>query len=60
MKNKVCMITGAGGGIGSAIAEALFSCGFKLVLMGRNEEKLAESASLLLGISVRMHTLKKP
>lgn len=45
MKNKICMITGAGGGIGSAIAEALFACGFKLVLMGRNEEKLKKVAN---------------
>lgn len=44
MKDKICIITGAGGGIGSAIAEALFSCGFKLVLMGRNEEKLKKVA----------------
>ena len=45
MKNKVCLITGAGGGIGSAISEALFSLGFRLVLMGRNEEKLKELAN---------------
>lgn len=44
MKGKVCIITGAGGGIGSAIANALFSCGFKLVLLGRNEEKLRKTA----------------
>lgn len=44
MKDKVCMITGASGGIGSAVAEALFTCGFKLVLMGRNEEKLKQTA----------------
>ena len=44
MKDKVCIITGAGGGIGSAIAEAMFNCGFKLVLMGRNEEKLVRTA----------------
>lgn len=44
MENKVCIITGAGGGIGSAIAEALFERGFKLVLMGRNEEKLKNTA----------------
>ena len=41
---KVAVVTGAGGGIGSAIAEMLFSCGFKLVLMGRNEEKLKKTA----------------
>ncbi len=45
MENRVCMITGAGGGIGSAIAEALFSCGCKVVLMGRNEEKLKKVAN---------------
>ena len=45
MKDKVCIITGAGGGIGSSICEALFSCGFKLVLMGRNEEKLKRVAN---------------
>lgn len=45
MKDKVCIVTGAGGGIGRAIAEAMFSCGFKLVLMGRNEEKLKKTAN---------------
>lgn len=45
MKDKVCIITGAGGGIGAAIAEVMFSCGFKLVLMGRNEEKLKRTAN---------------
>lgn len=45
MKNKVCIITGAGGGIGSAIADALFSCDFKLVLMGRDKEKLRKTAN---------------
>ncbi len=44
MKDKVCIITGAGGGIGSAIAETLFCAGCKLVLMGRNEEKLKKVA----------------
>ena len=44
MENKVCIITGAGGGIGSSIAEALFSKGFRLVLLGRNEEKLKKVA----------------
>ena len=44
MKNKVCILTGAGGGIGSAIAERLFDTGFRLVLLGRNEEKLKKVA----------------
>ncbi len=45
MNNKICIITGAGGGIGSAITDVLFDCGFKLVLMGRNEEKLKKAAN---------------
>lgn len=45
MKNKVCILTGAGGGIGSKIAETLFEMGFKLVLLGRNEEKLQKTAN---------------
>lgn len=44
MKGKVCIITGAGGGIGSAIAEALFNLDCKLVLIGRNVEKLKNVA----------------
>lgn len=44
MKDKVCIVTGASGGIGRAIADSLFACGMKLVLMGRNEEKLKETA----------------
>lgn len=44
MKNKVCIITGAGGGIGSAIAQALFALDFKLVLMGRSLDKLKNTA----------------
>ena len=35
-KNKVAVITGAGGGIGSAIAEKLARQGIKLVLLGGN------------------------
>lgn len=45
MKDKVCILTGASGGIGAVLAEALFSVGFKLVLMGRNEEKLKAVAN---------------
>ena len=45
MKDKVCIITGASGGIGSAIAEALFDAGFRLVLMGRDEKKLQKVAN---------------
>lgn len=37
---KVALITGATGGIGSAIAKKLVECGMKVILTGRNQEKL--------------------
>lgn len=45
MKNKVCILTGASGGIGEKIAEALFLFGYKMVLLGRNREKLEKIAN---------------
>lgn len=40
MKDQVALITGASGGIGSAIARALAEEGVRLFLVGRNLEKL--------------------
>ena len=40
MKNRVIIITGASSGIGKALAFALAKKGNKLVLAGRNKEKL--------------------
>jgi 3-oxoacyl-[acyl-carrier protein] reductase len=45
MKGKVAMITGAGGGVGRAISKRLASEGCKVVLIGRNRNKLAKVAS---------------
>lgn len=39
-KNKTALITGAGTGLGRAIAKSLASAGFMVVLTGRREEKL--------------------
>jgi NAD(P)-dependent dehydrogenase (short-subunit alcohol dehydrogenase family) len=39
MKDKVCIVTGATGGMGRAIAIAFHREGAKLVLSGRNEER---------------------
>ena len=38
--NKLCVITGASGGIGSEIALALNKVGYRVILQGRNEAKL--------------------
>ena len=45
LNGKNVLITGATGGIGSAIAKTLYSQGAKLVLSGTKEEKLQQLAS---------------
>jgi NAD(P)-dependent dehydrogenase (short-subunit alcohol dehydrogenase family) len=44
LKNKTFLVTGASSGIGRAIAIALGKQGAKIILTGRNEERLAETA----------------
>jgi 3-oxoacyl-[acyl-carrier protein] reductase len=45
LKGKVAIVTGAGGGVGRSIAKRLASEGCKVVLMGRNRDRLAKSAA---------------
>lgn len=40
LNEKVALITGGSGGIGFAIAEKYINCGAKVIISGRNEEKL--------------------
>ncbi|MEW4982877.1 MAG: SDR family oxidoreductase [Cycloclasticus sp.] len=47
MQGKTVVLTGASGGIGGALAEELASKGARLVLIGRNTEKLSKLAELL-------------
>lgn len=42
--NKVALVTGAGTGIGAAVSEALSADGFRMVLSGRREDPLKETA----------------
>jgi NAD(P)-dependent dehydrogenase (short-subunit alcohol dehydrogenase family) len=43
-KPKIALVTGAGSGIGRAVAVALYRNGWSVVLAGRREEQLAETA----------------
>ncbi len=45
--NKVCIVTGAGSGIGFACAKALAEAGAKVAMVGRNPEKIAQAAQML-------------
>jgi NAD(P)-dependent dehydrogenase (short-subunit alcohol dehydrogenase family) len=45
MTNRVAIVTGAGSGIGRAVARALAADGYMVLLAGRREEQLAETAS---------------
>ncbi len=47
MDGKVCVVTGGGGSIGLAAAEALLGEGAKVLLVGRTAEKLAKAAASL-------------
>ena len=43
--NKIAIVTGAGSGIGRAVAIALFNDGWSIVLAGRRDSQLIETAS---------------
>lgn len=51
LSDKVALVTGGGSGIGKAIAKALLAEGCKVIINGRNEEKL-EQAKTELGSNV--------
>jgi NAD(P)-dependent dehydrogenase (short-subunit alcohol dehydrogenase family) len=45
-QEKIALVTGAGSGIGRAVAVALAGAGYKVVLAGRKPDSLAETAAL--------------
>lgn len=50
---KVALVTGAGSGIGRAVAHGLFERGYAVVLAGRTRSRLEETASLAGDVSGR-------
>jgi len=45
IKGKVAMVTGAGGGVGKAISKRLASEGCKVIMLGRDRNKLQKAAA---------------
>lgn len=54
LTDKVAVVTGAGSGIGEAIATLLHEEGAKVVLAGRNKEKLQNVANQLSQDNVKV------
>src|SRR5690554_7865115 len=57
LKNKVVVVTGAGSGIGRALAKALAVRGCRLALSDVNEDGLAETAAALTGSNIKTYRL---
>jgi len=49
LEAKTCLVTGASSGIGRAIAQAAASAGARLILVGRNPDRLSETLATLPG-----------
>ena len=56
LNNKLALVTGASSGIGQAIAVALAQQGARLILVGTNEERLAESKKLCEAAGAQAHS----
>ena len=57
MDGKVALITGAGSGIGRHVALGLLSHGYTVVLAGRKEQALAETADMSGSNATRAHAM---
>jgi len=53
-RGKVAMVTGAGSGIGRAVALGLQAAGYSVVLAGRRMARLEETAAMVNGMGARM------
>ena len=55
--NQVCVVTGAGSGIGFTCAQMMAESGAKVAMIGRNPEKIQKAAELLSDYDVKAYAL---
>ena len=58
MKDKVVLITGGTSGIGRACAVAFGQAGARIVVTGRDEARLHETARALADLGITHHTVR--
>ena len=46
-QEKICLVTGASGGIGRAISRELASAGYTVILQGRDLDKLTDIRNMI-------------
>jgi len=56
LDGRLALVTGSSAGIGLALARALGQAGAGVVLNGRDADKLAQTAALLAGEGLKVHT----
>jgi len=60
LKDKICLVTGAGSGVGRAVAIGLAEQGATIILAGRREDQLKETAKLIKEKSSTVSILTVP
>jgi NAD(P)-dependent dehydrogenase (short-subunit alcohol dehydrogenase family) len=58
LKDRACVVTGAGGGIGRAVALGMAEAGASVVLLNQDEEKCQATAQVLRPTGVRTLALR--
>ncbi len=53
LKDRVCVVTGAGGGIGRAVALGMAEAGASVVLLDKDEERCRATAEVLRPIGAK-------
>lgn len=57
LSDKTALVTGAGRGLGRAVALGLAGCGARVALVARHEEQLAETAAAIRALGREAHVL---